>query len=68
MMLFSVPHACLKDCKLSGYEIPKGTLVFCNLGAVMADPDTFSNPKKVDPGRDLIKNEDGKLKFKPHPK
>ena len=49
------------------YTIPKDTLIFCNLGAVLSDPEHFPDPKKFDPTRYLGK-EDGGGKFTPHPK
>ncbi len=61
----SVPHATLRDCHLStGHFIPRNTMVVCNLGHLMRDPEQFPEPLKFDPTRYL----DANGKFRPHPR
>jgi len=62
---FSVQHAAGADTTLGGYFIPKGTVVYQNLGEVMCNEEYFPNPNKFDPTRFL--DASGK-NFKAHPK
>jgi cytochrome P450 len=64
-----VAHGTLVDTKLGGYFIPKNTLIFANLGAVMRDPEAFPNPDQFKPERYLEQSPEGnQLVFKPHPR
>jgi cytochrome P450 family 2 subfamily J len=61
---FGVHHFAAADTKLGGYDIPAGTIVFCNLDGVMSDPVHFPQPEKFNPDRFL--SDDGS--FVPNPK
>jgi len=58
----AVHHATMVDTTMGGYTIPAHTIIFCNLGNMMKDPEFFPDPLKFDPSRYLT--EDGT--FKPH--
>ena len=60
-MFEGVPHATYRDTKLNGYDIPKGTIVFNNLYAVLHEPETFPQPHRFYPGRFL--DDDGNVKL-----
>jgi len=64
----SIPHCTLVDTTVGGYFIPKDTVIWPNLSAVMKDPKEFPNPEKFEPKRYLSKGVDGNIVFKPHPK
>ncbi len=64
ILSLSVVHGTDRVCDLAGYTLPKNCQVFCNLGAIMHNPEYFPDPDKFDPERYL--NRDGK--FVPHPK
>lgn len=55
----ALPHQTSEEATLSGYTIPKATLVIVNLWAVNHDPRVFKNPDVFDPYRFL--NEDGEV-------
>jgi len=43
-MPFALPHCTTRDTSLSGYPLPKGTIVFVNLWACSRDPHYFDKP------------------------
>ncbi len=57
-----VPHATRVDVNFRGFFIPKGTVVFPNLEAVLMNPDLFPDPERFDPERFLRNG-----KFDPNP-
>ncbi|XP_078485882.1 cytochrome P450 1B1-like [Ciona intestinalis] len=59
----TIPHSTLKDVKLAGYTIKRGTMVIISQYAVNHDPQNWKNPENFDPERFLTKNEDGKIFF-----
>ncbi len=61
----ALPHRAVQDCYLSsGHFVPKDSMVFVWLGAVMSDPKEFPNPAKFDPTRYL----DDNGSFQAHPR
>ncbi|XP_048136286.1 cytochrome P450 71A9-like isoform X1 [Rhodamnia argentea] len=48
-----VPRATIEDCKIRGYEIPRGTTVFVNVTAISTDPNCWENPEEFRPERFL---------------
>lgn len=53
---FGVAHRCLRDTKLSGYDIPKDTMVVAMMSSMMNDPKVIKNPTKFDPENFLDKS------------
>ncbi len=53
------PHKASQDTVLGGYHIPKGSLVFANIGAIGFDPERWSEPARFNPDRFL--DESGKV-------
>ncbi|XP_065357967.1 probable cytochrome P450 303a1 [Calliphora vicina] len=56
---FGIPHRALRNTRLSGYEIPKDTMVIACFRGMLMNPVDFPNPQKFEPDRYLI---DGCLK------
>ncbi|XP_055379657.1 probable cytochrome P450 303a1 [Condylostylus longicornis] len=52
---FGVPHRALVNTRLSGYNIPKNTMVIACFHGMLMDEDNFPNPTKFWPDR-FIKN------------
>lgn len=50
---FGIPHRALRDTRLSGYEIPKDTMVIACFRGMLMNPVDFPNPNKFDPERYL---------------
>ncbi|KAF8700085.1 hypothetical protein HU200_034448 [Digitaria exilis] len=45
------PRVCLDDCKIQGYDVPKGTPVILNLWTISRDPIYWEEPDKFAPER-----------------
>ncbi|XP_060557141.1 cytochrome P450 2U1-like [Ruditapes philippinarum] len=59
MVPLNLPHYTSADTTLSGYHIPKGTVILPMQYSVSMDPNLFKNPEKFDPGRFI--DEEGQL-------
>jgi cytochrome P450 len=46
-----IPRMARKDCKIMGYDMPKGTTIFINVFAVLRDPTCWKNPEEFVPER-----------------
>ncbi|KAJ7059778.1 cytochrome P450 [Mycena amicta] len=54
-----VPHAAIEDTAVSGYFIPKGSIIIANLWNMLNDPEIYPSPETFDPTRYLqIANSD----------
>lgn len=51
---FGIPHRALCNTRLSGYEIPKDTMVIACFRGMLMNPVDFPKPQKFDPDRYLI--------------
>lgn len=50
-----LPHRVTQDDVYNGRLIPKGSLVFANIWAMLRDPEVFPDPERFDPERYLEK-------------
>ena len=64
-----LPHQASEDCRVGGYDIPKGTIVLANAWAVHRDPKLWEEPEKFMPerfeGKGLMDKEEFNSKFLP---
>uniref|UniRef100_A0A0P4WJ61 Cytochrome P450 n=2 Tax=Scylla olivacea TaxID=85551 RepID=A0A0P4WJ61_SCYOL len=58
---FSLPHITNEDCKIGGYDIPKGTWLLTNLDDSHKNPEYWKNSNEFDPQNFL--DENGKYKW-----
>jgi len=56
---FGIAHRALRDTKLSGFDIPKDTMVVSMFSGLLFDPKVYKNPSQFDPNNFLDDN--GKL-------
>ncbi|KAI8537513.1 hypothetical protein RHMOL_Rhmol09G0029500 [Rhododendron molle] len=54
------PHLSIEDCKIAGYDIPKGTTVFVDTWGIGRDPRNWEEPEKFLPERFFGKDIDVK--------
>ncbi|KAI0001193.1 cytochrome P450 [Russula vinacea] len=50
-----LPHRVMRDDFYDGHFVPKGSLVFANIWAMLRDPDVFPEPERFNPERYLEK-------------
>ncbi|KAL0450179.1 UNVERIFIED_CONTAM: cytochrome [Sesamum latifolium] len=60
-----IPHEASADCKLGGYDIPRGTVVQVNAWAVHRDPTVWDDPTSFNPERFQEVGEVGPTKLLP---
>lgn len=53
-----LPHRVMQDDFYDGHFIPKGSLVFANIWAMLRDPEVFPEPERFNPERYLEKVDD----------
>nr|QPI70542.1 cytochrome P450 CYP98 [Anthoceros agrestis] len=53
-----LPHKCTEDVKIQGYDIPKGTVVHCNIYVIARDPAVWKEPLAFRPERFLEQDVD----------
>ncbi|PIA55938.1 hypothetical protein AQUCO_00700331v1 [Aquilegia coerulea] len=46
-----VPHFSSEECTVGGYNIPRGTVLYANIGAIHRDPKVWTDPDKFMPER-----------------
>ena len=56
--ILGLPHRVMQDDVYVDRFIPKGSLVFANIWAMLRDPDIFPEPERFDPERYLEKVDD----------
>lgn len=56
---FLIPHQSSEDCKVGGYDIPKGTMLLVNLWVIHRDSRLWDEPEKFKPERHEARKEEG---------
>jgi len=64
----SIFHSSTQPLSVGDYHISKDTLIIPMLRKIMHDPEYFPEPDTFNPERYLTVQDDGTLKFTPHPK
>ncbi|EFH64768.1 hypothetical protein ARALYDRAFT_475755 [Arabidopsis lyrata subsp. lyrata] len=57
----SVPHVASEDCKVGGYDMPRGTMLLVNVWAIHRDPKLWDDPTSFKPERFEKEGETHKL-------
>ncbi|XP_042314490.1 cytochrome P450 2J2-like [Sceloporus undulatus] len=55
VFFFGLPRECVKDVKLRGFHIPKGTFIIPDLHSVLHDPERWETPEEFNPHHFLDK-------------
>ncbi|KAH0624269.1 hypothetical protein JD844_007955 [Phrynosoma platyrhinos] len=55
VFFFGLPRECVKDVKLRGFHIPKGTFIVPDLHSVLLDPERWETPEEFNPHHFLDK-------------
>uniref|UniRef100_A0A8C5SG46 Cytochrome P450 n=1 Tax=Laticauda laticaudata TaxID=8630 RepID=A0A8C5SG46_LATLA len=59
VLFIPIPRQSLKDVKMRGFHIPKGTIIVSDLRSVLLDPEEWETPEEFNPNHFLDK--DGKF-------
>ncbi|XP_032080808.1 cytochrome P450 2C31-like [Thamnophis elegans] len=58
-ILLPIPRLCLRDMKMRGFHIPKGSIIVTDIRSALLDPEEWETPEEFNPNHFLDK--DGKL-------
>ncbi|MCD7464691.1 hypothetical protein HAX54_053238 [Datura stramonium] len=53
-----IPHESIEDCKIDGFDIPRGSRILVNIWAIGRDPEVWPEPEKFMPERFVGSNVD----------
>jgi cytochrome P450 len=65
MTVLAIPKITAEDCKLRGYDIPKGTMVIFHAGSLALDREIWKDPMEFRPDRFLVSKSDSNSKLAP---